>query len=127
MERTENKKYTVAIIGASDKPDRYSYKALKLLKENNYEVIPINPVLEEIEGVKVYRSISIIEKKIDTITLYINPDLLKRYIDEIIRIKPRRVIFNPGTESSEIEEIFEKSGIQTIEACTLVMLRTGQF
>jgi predicted CoA-binding protein len=68
-----------------------------------------------------------IEKKIDTITLYVNPDLLKNYIDEIIRIKPRRVIFNPGTEISEIEEIFEKQGIQTIEACTLVMLRTGQF
>ncbi len=127
MERTDNKKYTVAIIGASNKPDRYSYKALKLLKENNYEVIPINPVLEEIEGIKVYRSISMIEKKIDTITLYINPHLLKNYIDEIIRIKPRRVIFNPGTESSEIEGIFEKNGIQTIEACTLVMLRTGQF
>ncbi len=125
---TGNKKETVLLIGASNKPDRYSYKALKLLQEYGQEVILIHPVLNEIEGTKVYNSLSVIENfKIDTVTLYVNPEILKKYVEGIIKIKPDRVIFNPGTESQQIEEELEKNGIKTIRACTLVMLRTGQF
>lgn len=126
--QTENKKETVVIIGASNKSDRYSYKALKLLQEYGHKIILIHPVLNEIEGTKVYNSLSAINDiKIDTITLYVNPIILKKYVEDIMNIKPCRVIFNPGTESQQIEEEFEKNGIRTIRACTLVMLRTGQF
>jgi predicted CoA-binding protein len=85
-------------------------------------------VLEEIEGIKVNHSLAeITGRKIDTVTLYVNAEVLKKYVADILVLKPVRVIFNPGTESQEIEEEFEKNGIKTLEACTLVMLRTGQF
>jgi predicted CoA-binding protein len=128
MTQIENKKETVVIIGASNKPDRYSFKAMKMLQEYGHEVILINPVLEEIDGIKVNHSLAEISgQKVDTVTLYVNPEVLKKYTADLLALKPRRVIFNPGTESEEIEGELDKNGIRAIEACTLVMLRTGQF
>ena len=128
MPQSENKKETVLLIGASNKPDRYSFKALKMLQEYGHNIIPINPVLEEIEGIKVFHSLPEIgEQRVDTVTLYVNPEVLKKYVSDLLALKPQRVIFNPGTESEEIEGELVKSGIKAIEACTLVMLRTGQF
>lgn len=121
----ENK--NVVVLGASDKQDRYSYKALKLLKEHGYTVMPVHPVLDQIEGTPVYKNLSEISAEIDTITLYVNPEILKKHVDQIIRIHPRRVIFNPGTESEAIEKQLLELGINPLRACTLVMLRTGQF
>jgi predicted CoA-binding protein len=124
-EKTEKK--TVVLLGASNKTDRYSYKALRMLLDYGYNVIPINPVLDNIESVPVKHSISEILQPVHTVTLYLNSSRLEPIIDEIISLKPRRVIFNPGTESPEAQKRMTANGIETIEACTLVLLRTGRF
>jgi len=117
----------VAILGASPKEDRYANMAQRLLNEHGYSVFPINPVYEKIDNDECFKSILDIEKEIDTITVYMNPMRFEKVMDEIIAKKPRRVIFNPGTESDEIKIKLTENGIEVLEACTLVMLKTGQF
>lgn len=117
----------VAIITGNFSPDRYSYKAFSLLKAHGYNVFPIAPVITELEGIPVYKSISDITEDIDTLTLYLNPTWLKKTFPEIIAKKPGRVIFNPGTEDPELEEMLTQSHIPFMRACTLVLLNTGQF
>lgn len=117
----------VAVIGASSKPNRYSYKAIALLKEHNHIPIPVSMRDDEILGFKAYRSIEDIPTQIDTVTLYINPKVLAEIIDDIIAKAPKRVIMNPGTESEPAKELFRKHNIRVIEACTLVLLKTNQF
>jgi len=124
-EKTEKK--TVVLLGASNKTDRYSYKALRMLLDHGYDVIPINPILDEIDGVAVKHSLSEILQPVHTVTLYLNSSRLEPIIDEIILLKPKRVIFNPGTESPQAQKRMTANGIETIEACTLVLLRTGRF
>ena len=120
-------KEIVAIIGASNKTDRYAYKALKTLLANGHTPIPVNPVLKEIEGVECYSSLGSCPKDIDTITIYVRPAILSGMVSDIIALKPKRVIFNPGTEDEKIEASLEKAGIRAQEACTLVLLNTNQF
>lgn len=117
----------VAILGASDKPDRYAYKALKMLIEKSYQVFPINPSLQTIEGIKCYHNISDINETIHTLTIYMNPQRWGQLITDIIKLSPQRVVCNPGTESEEMEEKLIESGINCLEACTLVLLRTNRF
>lgn len=119
------------ILGASNKPERYSYLALNKLKQHQHPVILIHPSLEEIDGHKVLPTLKDVdltkEGGIDTITLYVSPKLLQPLIQEIIKVKPKRVIFNPGTELPETYKELEKNGIEVLEACTLVLLNTDQF
>eukprot|EP00300_Choanocystis_sp_HF-7_P029841 c3766_g1_i1.p1 GENE.c3766_g1_i1~~c3766_g1_i1.p1 ORF type:complete len:132 (+),score=1.94 c3766_g1_i1:10-405(+) len=121
----------VAIIGASDKPERYAYKALKMLQQYNHEVYLVNPAFTSpsIEGLPVYKSISDVPvSHLDTITMYVNPSRANEYVDDIIKSKPDRVIFNPGAEvSGEIEAKINGNNIKTENACTLVLLRSNQF
>lgn len=118
----------VAILGASNKPERYSYKAFKMLQEYGHTPLPVHPSLEKVEDVSVYHQLSDLKNEgIDTLTLYVNPKILETYVDQIIALKPRRVIFNPGTESPVIEQRLQAAGIEPLEACTLVLLRTHQF
>lgn len=118
---------TVVILGASNKTDRYSYRALKLLREYNHEVIPVHPVIEEIEGVEVVKAISDIDRAVDTVTVYVNPKHMLSMVDDLIALKPKRVIFNPGTEDDALIEKVEESGIKAVRGCTLVMLKTNQY
>jgi len=117
----------VAILGASQKKERYSYKALTMLKEYNHKVFPVHPALKEIEGHKVYSSLKEIQQDIDTLTVYVSPKWIEPLIQDIIALKPGRVILNPGTESDALKTELDKAGIPWLEACTLVLLRTGQF
>lgn len=117
----------VVILGASDKPDRFSYKAMMMLKEHGHEPILVHPTLKEIAGHSVHADLSSINHPIDTITMYVNPRISVTMKDKIINLKPRRVIFNPGTENPAIAFDLKKTGIDTIHACTLVLLTTGQF
>ncbi len=117
----------IAILGASPKPERYSNMAQKLFVEKGYKVFPINPNYESIDSILCVRNILEINDKIDTLTIYMNPSLVEKKYDEIIAKNPARIIFNPGTESVLLKEKFEKAGIKVIEACTLVLLKTGQF
>ena len=118
---------TVAILGASPKPDRYAYKAFQLLRDYGHRPVAINPAFDEILGQKCYPKISDAPKPIDTVTLYLGAARSNPLIDEIIATKPRRIIMNPGAENPALAELAEESGIEVVEGCTLVMLRTGQF
>src|SRR3954471_3044291 len=118
---------TVAILGASPKPDRYAYKAFQMLRDHGYRAIPINPAFEDILGDKCYPRIAEAPKPIDTVTLYLGEARSNPLIDEIIAAKPRRIIMNPGAENAELATKAEEAGIEVVEGCTLVMLQTGQF
>ncbi len=117
----------VAIIGASNKPDRYAYKALKRLQDNGYDVLPIHPVLEEIEGVPVYKTLSDISDDVYAVTIYVRPQTGEKYIEQLIALQPEKIIMNPGTESDELERQCGGAGIMVQRACTLVLLASGQF
>ena len=117
----------VVIIGASDNPGRYSYLANKLLIENGYNVFLVNPFKTMIDGNVCYRSVAEVPGPIDTITVYVNSNRLKEHIEDIIKLKPKRLIFNPGAEAPNIYDSLSDNGIDYLEACTLVLLRTGQF
>jgi uncharacterized protein len=118
---------TVAILGASPKPDRYAYKAFQMLRDYGHRPVPINPAFDEILGQKCYATISDAPGTIDTVTLYLGAARSNPLIDEIIATKPRRIILNPGAENPALAEQAEEAGIEVVEGCTLVMLRTGQF
>jgi predicted CoA-binding protein len=118
---------TVAVLGASPKPDRYAYQALQLLHEYGHRTLPVNPAFDEILGEKCYPKISDAPGPIDTVTLYLGESRSNPLINEIIGAKPRRIIMNPGAENSALAEKAEEAGIEVVESCTLVMLRTGQF
>jgi hypothetical protein len=117
----------VAIIGASDNPERYSHKALLLLRRHGHEVIPVHPKLTEIEGIAVAPSLSAIAGQVDTVTMYVGPAISSGLQDSLIALRPGRVIFNPGAENAALAEALEKAGIACEEACTLVLLNSGQF
>lgn len=109
----------VMVFGYSDSPDRYSYKAHQLLQDYKHESIAINPRQES--------DLQKMNQDIHTLTLYVNPAVSAKFQDELLKLKPKRVIFNPGTENPVLQEKFEKAGTEVVTGCTLVMLRTGQF
>jgi uncharacterized protein len=116
------------VIGASENPERYSNMAIKLLKKYGHTVYALGKREGEVDSIKIETDKNQFdEKHLDTITFYVNPNLQKEYVNDILRWKPKRVIFNPGTENKELERLLESNGIEPIEACTLVMLRTNQF
>ena len=117
----------VAVLGASNKPDRYSYQAVMLLKEKGHNVYPVHPRIKEIEGMNVYPVLNDIKDQVDTISMYVAADISNGLTEDLIARSPRRIIFNPGAENPELEEKLRLKGIQPINACTLVMLRTNQF
>jgi predicted CoA-binding protein len=117
----------VAVLGASHKPERYSNKAVRMLKDYGHSVIPVTPGRTVIEELPVVPSLDDIDQKVDTLTLYVGPERSAQLQDAIVALKPGRVIFNPGTESAALEQALTEAGIPWEHACTLVMLRTGQF
>lgn len=117
---------TVAVLGASDNPERYSFLAVQLLREHGHHVLPVHPALEKIGDIPVVKSLAGLPP-VDTLTLYLGAARLPALAGEIIQLHPGRVIFNPGTESPELQSALDQAGIPWLEACTLVMLRTGQF
>lgn len=122
-----HKQKRVVVMGASHKPERYSNKAIRLLQEHGHEVIPVHPRLDEVEGLQVAHSLSEIPGTVDTLTLYIGPERSSTVAEAIVQLRPGRVIFNPGSESPELEARLDQAGIAHEQACTLVLLRTGQF
>jgi uncharacterized protein len=121
----QQKKKTL-VLGASDNPERYSFLAVNRLRKNGYPVVAIGR-----KAVKVADVLVDTEKKpfndIDTVTLYLSPAHQKEYYDYIISLSPRRIIFNPGAENDELHDLAKKHSILPVEACTLVLLSTGQF
>ncbi|MDI1301376.1 MAG: CoA-binding protein [bacterium] len=117
----------VAVLGASPKPDRYSNKAIRLLREYGHTVIPVNPAQTQIEGLAVVASAEALPRPVDTVTMYVSPAHSDALLPGLLALHPRRVIFNPGAENPALEDALRKAGIAVEEACTLVLLRTGQF
>jgi predicted CoA-binding protein len=117
----------IAVLGASAKPERYSYKALQMLKAKGYAVFPVHPTRSEIQGERVYASLADIDAPLHTITVYLGAKTSSRLRDAIIQARPARVIFNPGAENAALAEDLRRNGIETRDACTLVLLSTGQF
>ena len=116
------------IIGASPSPTRYAFQAASQLVRFGHEFIPIGIKRGVVLG-KVILDIRLKPKidDVDTITLYVGTRRQPEWYDYILSLNPRRVIFNPGTENSEFERILENAGVEALEACTLVMLRTDQY
>ena len=117
----------VAVIGASDKKNRYSYMAFSLLKEKGHQAFPVHRRVKEIEGNPVYSSIAEIKEPVDTVTLYVGANISTLMGDDILAMKPKRVIFNPGAENPDLEARLKEAGIKPVNSCTIVMLKTGQF
>jgi len=116
-------KRTVVIVGVSEKPDRTSRQLFQRLSGRaEFEVIPVHPKLKELEGKPVMASISEINRSPDILTLYVNSEISKGMEGDILKMKPGKVIFNPGAENPELQMILEKNGIATEEACSLVLL-----
>lgn len=119
---------TVAVIGASPKPERYSNRAIRLLREYGHAVLPVNPAQASIEGLPVTPSIAALPRGgVDTVTMYVSPAHSGDLLAPLLALAPRRVIFNPGAENPALEDGLRAAGIEVEEACTLVLLRTGQF
>ena len=124
---TEHSKKTV-IVGASTNSSRYAYKAAHRLRENGHPIVPVSIKKGSVAGEEILD----IRKKpmvgeVDTITMYIGPRHQAEWMEYLISLHPKRIIFNPGTENPVFEEKAEAAGIETIEACTLVLLSLGEY
>lgn len=117
----------VVILGASDNPERYSHRALLSLLKHGHGVVPVHPKLAQIEGITVVADLSAISGPVDTVTMYVGAAISAGLADKLIALKPKRVIFNPGAENAELAAVLLKAGVTCEEACTLVLLSTGQF
>lgn len=114
------------VLGASENPERYSNKAILKLRSKGHPVVAIGKRKGKVEDVEIGTEQQPLED-IDTVTLYLNPDNQKPYYDYILSLHPKRIVFNPGTENAELEHMAEERGIEAQEACTLVLLATGQY
>jgi len=116
------------IIGATPNPSRYAYLAAQMLREYNHEIVPVGIKKGNVQGSDI---LDLTQKPeisdVDTVTLYIGPQHQPEWYTYILSLKPKRIIFNPGTENEEFELLAESKGIEALEACTLVMLRSRQY
>lgn len=117
----------VAVVGASVKPERYSYQAIMLLRQHGHAVYPVNPGIKEIEGIGVYATLSELPVAVDTVTLYLGTARQTTIAEELLALAPRRVIFNPDTENPALMAQLTAKGVEVLEACTLVLLKTDAF
>ena len=122
---SDSLKHTL-VIGASENSERYSNMAIKKLNKYHHPVVAIGNREGEVDGISFSKEKKQFEN-IDTVTLYIGVSHQKEYYDYLLSLNPKRIIFNPGTENEEFEKLAQAKGIQTMEACTLVLLSTGQY
>ncbi len=120
----ENKK--TLVLGASPNPARYSYLAVNKLSRYHHPVIAIGKRKGKVGDVEINTEQTPVTD-VDTVTLYLNPQNQKQYYNYILSLKPKRIIFNPGTENDELYKLAKQNGIEVMEACTLVLLSTGQY
>ena len=114
------------VLGASDNPARYSYLAVEKLNRYGHPVVAIGKKEGQVGATHIITEHPD-EKEVDTVTLYLNPQLQKQYYEYILSLHPKRIVFNPGTENEELYDLAKKNGIEVMEACTLVLLGTGQY
>ncbi len=123
MESTKKK---TVVLGASSNPARYSYLAVDRLTKRNHPVVAIGRTKGQIGDTEIIEEHPALID-VDTVTLYLNAQNQQPYYDYIFSLHPKRIIFNPGAENEELAKMAEEKGIEPLEACTLVMLSTGQY
>lgn len=121
----DNKKLTV-VLGASPNPQRYSHLAVTRLAAKGHPVVAIGARNAQIGDITITKEHPDLQG-VDTVTLYMNPLRQKEYYNYILGLHPKRIIFNPGAENNELAQLARQNGIEPVEACTLVMLSTGQY
>lgn len=114
------------VLGASSNPSRYSYIAINQLRNKGHDVVAIGRHTGKVNDVEISSEKKQIDN-LDTVTLYLNPLHQKEYYQYIFSQHPQRIIFNPGAENAELAALAKEKNINTIEACTLVLLSTGQY
>lgn len=114
------------VLGASDNPNRYSFRAINRLRDKHHPVVAIGRKKTRVADVDVFTEPPMLEG-IDTVTLYLNRTNQREYYDYLLSLHPNRIIFNPGAENPELATLAKAQGIEPIDACTLVLLSTGQF
>ena len=114
------------LIGASENPERYSYLATQKLVAHQHPITAIGIKAGHIGAIPIITEHPAVEA-VDTVTLYLSPANQKAYYDYILSLQPKRLIFNPGTENDELVALAQANNIQPVEACTLVLLSTGQY
>lgn len=117
----------VAVLGASARPDRYSYRAVMLLEAQGHVTYPVHPGLRDLEGRRVYRNLLELPGPVHTVTVYVGAARSGAMASEMTGCGARRFIFNPGAENPELEAVLDRHGHEVLDACTLVLLKTGQF
>lgn len=114
------------VLGASANPSRYSYLALNRLQAHKHPIVAVGRKEVAVNGIQIHKD-HVAEEGVDTVTLYLNPKNQVEYYDYILDLKPKRIIFNPGTENDELIRMAKENSIEPVIACTLVMLATGQY
>ncbi len=114
------------VIGASENPSRYSFKAINSLSRHGNAVVALGRRAGQVAGIPISTELEG-QEDVNTVTLYVNSTHQKQYYDHILALKPERIIFNPGTENAELWKMAKENNIEPIEACTLVMLATGTY
>lgn len=122
----EKENFKTLVFGASLKPERYSNIALRRLRTYDYPVVAIGGREGEVLDVNIMKGQPDIED-IHTITMYMRADRQEAFHDYLLGLSPERIIFNPGAENGVLAELARAKGIEAIEACTLVLLSTGQY
>ena len=117
----------VVVLGASPSPSRYSNQAVRLLAEKGFRVTPVHPDAPEIEGLQAVAGLEQVTGPVDTLSVYLNPQRSESLAEQMVALAPGRVIFNPASEADELERRLDAAGIPWSHACTLVLLRAGEF
>lgn len=120
-------KQRVVILGAHQNPERYAYKAMKLLQEHGHETVLVNRGFTEVEGTPVLPDLGDVTGPVDTLTLYVKEEVTAQLQDKILAMKPGRVIFNPSTKNTRLMMALDDAEIPWVDGCTMVMLKSGQF
>lgn len=114
------------VLGATPNPGRYAYLAANRLASHGHSIVNVGIKTGEVAGVPIEKPEQI-HNDIDTITLYVGPQNQPGLYDYILNTHPKRIIFNPGTENSELQKLANAKGIETEYACTLVLLSVGEY
>ncbi|CAN5917074.1 CoA-binding protein [soil metagenome] len=114
------------VLGATDNPDRFAYKAVRKLQQHGHEVVPVGIRKGQVGGLDIINDKKPVEE-VDTVTLYVGPGNQPPWYDYILSLKPKRIIFNPGTENPELERLARENDIRSLHHCTLIMLAVGEY